>query len=155
MFAASNPDLFVAQVTIGGLALVALWRFIVWIRDAPRTPDPWDAEFEQKIQDPALPETCHHCSTPQPPGAWFCSHCGNAVGPYNNLMPYLHVFSEGEVLRNGVTGRFQNRWLIATGFFLMTLGVYPLFAPVYLLLLLSHLKRSHRNAAASGDEPLP
>ena len=155
MFAASDPDMIVAQIAIGGLVLAGLWRLVVWVRDAPTTPDPWDAEFEQKLQEPETQEVCHHCSTPQPPGAWFCSHCGRAVGPYNNLMPYVQIFSEGEVFRNGVTCRFRNRRLIATGFFLMTLAINPLFAPIYLFVLLSHLKRSRGGPVSAEDQGVP
>jgi hypothetical protein len=144
MFAVSDPDLFVAQIAIGGLVLAGFWRLIVWVRNAPIRPDPWDAEFEQKMQDPDTPETCHHCSTPQPPGAWFCSHCGRAVGPYNNLMPYVQVFSEGEVFRNGTSGRFRNRPLILVGYFLISLGMFSFFAPIYWISLLMNLKRPDR-----------
>ena len=142
MFAASDPNMIVAGLAVGGLALAALWRLLVWVRDAPRTPDPWDAVVEQKLQEPETQEVCPHCSTPQPPAAWFCSHCGKAVGPYNNLMPFVQVFSEGEVLRNSASGRFRNRRLIAIGSFLMVLAINPIFAPIYLFLLLSNLKGS-------------
>jgi hypothetical protein len=141
MFAASDPDLFVAQIAIGGLVLAGCWRVIVWVRNAPVRPDPWDAEFEQKMQDPATPLTCHHCSTPQPPDAWFCEHCGRAVGPYNNLMPYVHVFSEGEVFRNGTSGQFRDRPLILAGYCLMSIGVFSFFAPVYWITMLLNLNR--------------
>ena len=107
MIAASDPNMVIAGFAVGGLALAVFWRFIVWIREAPVRPDPWDAETEQKISEPDAQEVCPHCSTPQPPGAWFCAHCGRAVGPYNNLMPYVQVFSEGEVFRNGTSGRFR------------------------------------------------
>jgi hypothetical protein len=50
-------------------------------------------------------------------------------------MPYVQVFSEGEVFRNGTSGRFRKRPLILIGYFLMTLGMFPIFAPIYLLLL--------------------
>jgi hypothetical protein len=141
MFAASDPNFIIAGLAIGGLMLVALWRLVIWVRDAPLKPDPWDNAVEQQLQSPDTPEACPHCSTPQSPGAWFCPHCGSAVGPYNNLMPYVHVFSEGEVFRNGVNGRFRNRTLITIGFFLVTLAINPFFTPVYVLLLLSNLKR--------------
>jgi len=78
------------------LLLAGLWRFIAWIAKRLQT-DPLDAEVEQKLSEPEAVEVCPHCLTQQPPTAWFCKHCGKAVGPYNNLMPYLNVFSEGEV----------------------------------------------------------
>jgi hypothetical protein len=156
MMATSDPNLIVGAYGLGLLALAFLWRLIAWIREAPQTPDPWDAEVEQKLQDPEVRQICHRCLTPQEPETWFCRHCGAAVGPYNNLMPFLNVFSEGEVLRNGVGGRFRNRPFIAVGYSLITLGYvlgllidYPLvtvgifsfFALVYWVSVLRNLKR--------------
>ena len=141
MFAISDPNLLIAGFAVSGLVLAGLWRLIAWVRDAPVTPDPWDAEVEQKLSEPETPEVCPHCSTPQSPTAWFCPHCGRAVGPYNNLMPYVQVFSEGEVFRNGTSGRLGNRPLIAIGFFLIILGINPLLLPIYGWLLLSHRRR--------------
>jgi ribosomal protein L40E len=141
MFAASDPNLMIGGFAVGGLILAGLWRFVAWVREAPTTPDPWDAETEQKLSEPEAQEVCHHCFAPQPPTAWFCARCGSAVGPYNNLMPYVQVFSEGEVFRNGTSGRFRNRPLVLLGYFLMTLGTFPIFAPIYLLSLLLNWKR--------------
>jgi hypothetical protein len=56
-------------------------------------------------------------------------------------MPYVQVFSEGEVFRNGTSGRFRKRPLILIGYFLMTLVTFPIFAPFYLLSLLLNWKR--------------
>jgi hypothetical protein len=141
MFAASDSDLFVAQTAIGGLVLAGGWRIIVWVRNAPVRPDPWAAEFEQKMQDPDTPESCRHCSTPQPPGAWFCEHCGCAVGDYNNWMPFVCNFSQGEVLRNGVTDNFRVCPLTIVGYLLYSLGSYLIFAPVYWFFFFKNLKR--------------
>jgi hypothetical protein len=141
MFGTSDPYQVVAGLGIALLFLAGLWGLIVWVREAPATPDPWDAEVEQKLSEPEATEVCPHCLTEQPPTAWFCKHCGKAVGPYNNLMPFLNVFSEGEVLRNGTTGQFRNRPLILIGYMLITLGINPFFAPIYWFFLLSNLKR--------------
>lgn len=156
MLETSDPNLIVGGFGLGLLALAVLWRLIVWVRNAPQTPDPWDAEVEQKLQDPEVQQACHRCLTPQEPGAWFCQHCGTAVGPYNNLMPFLNVFSEGEVLRNGVGGRFRNRPLIVIGYFLITLGIFPILAPIYWLSLLLNLKRpSERQESADTHDSSP
>jgi ribosomal protein L40E len=141
MIAVSDPNLMIGGFALGGLVLAAIWRFIVWIREAPTTPDPWDAEVEQQLSEPEAVEVCPHCFTEQPPTAWFCARCGSAVGPYNNLMPYVQIFSEGEVFRNGTSGRFRNRPLILIGYFLITLGTFPLLAPIYLVSLLLNSKR--------------
>jgi hypothetical protein len=153
MVAVSDPNLIVGGFGLGLLALAVLWRLIAWIREAPLTPDPWDAEVEQKLQEPETQEVCHRCMTPQEPGAWFCKHCGAAVGPYNNLMPFLNVFSEGEVLRNSIRDRFRNRPLIVIGCSLIILNIFPLFAPIYWFSLLLNLKRpSDRQGPADAHD---
>ena len=119
MIAASDPNLLIARMAMGGLMIGLFWRFLVWVREAPVTPDPWDAETDKKLSEPETSQACHHCSTPLTDTAWFCPHCGSAVGPYNNLMPYVYIFSQGEVYRNGTDQRFRNRFLVATGYFLI------------------------------------
>ena len=74
------------------------------------------------------------------------------MGPYNNLMPYVHIFSEGEVFRNGVTGRFRNRPFIFIGYVLITLGINPIFAPIYWFFLLSNLKHPHNEQESVEDQ---
>jgi hypothetical protein len=167
MVAASDPNLIVGGFGLALLALAGLWRLIGWVRDAPQTPDPWDAEIEQKLQEPEAREICHRCLTPQEPGAWFCMHCGVTVGPYNNLMPFLNVFSEGEVLRNGASDRFRNKPLIVIGYFLITLGLFSIvgigyslitlgifsfFALSYWFSLLSNVKRPSDRREPAGEQ---
>ena len=120
MLAVTDPNLLVGEIGVTALALAAAWRLIVWVREAPVSPDPWDAEVQQKLAEPETLEICPHCSTPQSPTAWFCPNCGRAVGPYNNLMPYVQVFSEGEVLRNGTQDRLRKSPLIVIGYFLIS-----------------------------------
>jgi hypothetical protein len=148
MIAANDPYQVIGGLGIMFLFLAGLWQLIVWVREAPIKPDPWDAEVEQKLSESETAEVCTHCLTQQPPTAWFCSHCGKAIGPYNNLMPFVNVFSEGEVFRNGATGRFRNRPLIIIGYLLLSLAAYSFFAPIFWVALLSNLKRppSERNA---------
>jgi hypothetical protein len=156
MVVTSDPNLIVGGYGLGLLALAVLWQLIAWVREAPPTPDPWDAEVERKLQEPETREICHRCLTPHEPGTWFCKHCGAAVGPYNNLMPFLNVFSEGEVLRNGVGGRFRNRPLIVIGYFLITLGIFPILAPIYWLSFLLNWKRgSDRRESADTQDSQP
>ena len=142
----------VAGLGLVFLLLAGLWRFIAWIREAPSKPDPWDAEVEQKLSEPEAVEVCPHCLTQQPPTAWFCKHCGKAVGPYNNMMPFLNVFSEGEVFRNGTTGRFRNRPLILIGYILMTFGINPFLAPIYWFFLLFNLKHPQNEQESAEDQ---
>jgi ribosomal protein L40E len=142
----SDPNQIVAGLGVGLLALAALWRLIAWVREAPVKPDPWDAEVERTLDEPEATEVCHRCLTPQPPNAWFCEHCGSAVGPYNNMMPYLNAFSEGEVLRNGATDRLRTKPLIIAGYLLFSLSTYLVLAPIFWFFLFKNLKRArHEN----------
>ena len=155
MFGTADPYQVIAGLGIMFLSLVGLWRLIVWVREAPTNPDPWDAEVEQKLSDPETVEVCPHCLTSPPPAVWFCRHCGKAVGPYNNLMPFLIVFSVGEVLGNGTTGRFRNRPLVLIGYMLITLGINPFLAPIYWFFLLSNLKRPPDDGNPPKTKMLP
>jgi ribosomal protein L40E len=156
MLAASDPNLLIGGFALGGLVLAALWRLIVWVRDAPVTPDPWDAEVEQKISEPEAVEVCHRCFTGQPPDAWFCAHCGSAVGPYNNLMPYVHVFSQGEVFRNGLNDRLRANPLTIFGYLFYSLASYHVFAPVYWILFFQQLRqRRQQESSKAQTEPQP
>lgn len=147
MIPASHSEMLIANLAIGGLAIGFSLKLIAWVRDAPVTPDPWDAVTEKKLSAPEMEQTCHHCSTPQKSDAWFCPHCGNAVGPYNNLMPFVCVFSMGEVLRNGVTNKTRSNPLIIIGYVIYSLGNYLLFAPLYWLLFFTNLRASQKEKA--------
>ena len=121
----SNLELLILQLALVGLFIALAWWVTWWVKQAPVTPDPWDIDTEKKLDEPETSQACHHCSTPLSPTAWFCPHCGSAVGPYNNVMPYVHIFSEGEVFRNGMDGRFRNRPLVLIGYMLLILP-FPL-----------------------------
>jgi hypothetical protein len=163
MFAFSDPNLIIAALALGGLVLAALWWLIGWVRDAPVTPDPWDLAVEQKLQEPETPEVCPHCLTEQPPTAWFCKRCGRAVGPYNNVMPYLQIFSEGEVFRSGTSERLRKSPLILIGYLLLSLNFVAfvffqpagswLFGVLILLGLFSYWSSLLENLKRSKDEP--
>lgn len=137
----NDPNQIVAGLGVGFLILAGLWRLIAWVREAPQRPDPWDAETERRLEEPEAMEICHRCFNPQPPNAWFCEHCGGAVGPYNNLMPYLNVFSEGEVFRNGTAGRLRANPVIIAGYLLLSLSAYAVLAPIFWVFLIRNLKR--------------
>jgi ribosomal protein L40E len=151
MLVTSDPNLLVGELAAGGLVVAGFWRLIVWVRDAPVTPDPWDAEVEQKMSEPDAVEVCHRCFTEQPTGAWFCARCGSAVGPYNNLMPYVMVFSQGEVFRNGVDGRVRPKLLTILGYLFCSLANYAIFAPIYWIFRFKQLQRN-RVGKSTGPE---
>jgi hypothetical protein len=141
MFATSDPDLTVAQIAIGGLVLAGLWRAVVWVRTAPTKPNPWGEEIEASLQAEDATPICHRCLTPHSNAAWFCEHCGSAVGTYNNLMPFVYVFSQGEVFRNGVTDKLRASPFLITGYLLSSLVNYSIFAPLYWFFFFKNLKR--------------
>jgi hypothetical protein len=147
MLAASDPNQIIIGFGLGALVLAALWRLVVWVRESPVKPDPWDANVEAQLAE--APEACPHCSTPQQPNAWFCPHCGRAVGPYNNLMPFVEIFSEGEVLRNASNRHLRNRPVIMIGYLLLGLHFLPLL-PIYLISFLRMCKHP-----ADAHKPSP
>ena len=133
-------------VVVGGLAF---YRLILWVRAAPTKPDPWSAELETSVQGPDAVPVCHHCFTPCPQRGWFCENCGCAVGPYNNWMPFIHIFSEGEVFRNGVADKMRATPLTIGGYLLSSLGNYLVFAPIYWFFLFKNLKRVREETSAT------
>jgi hypothetical protein len=142
----------VALLGILVICVVVLYRFVVWIMEAPRTIDPWDKEMDEAVNDRAAVPLCHHCLTPQEHNGWFCPECGATVGPYSNYLPYIYVFSQGEVLRAGVRERLRRSWLITVGYVLVSLGMFAFAAPVYWFFLFKNL---HRNEALPpGPEPI-
>ncbi|MGD0813908.1 MAG: hypothetical protein ABSA83_09910 [Verrucomicrobiota bacterium] len=116
-----DPERLVGEVALAVFAFVLLWRGFVRARRIPTSPDPWDKEIEQALHEPEAVEVCHRCFDPVAAGSWFCEHCGCAVGPYNNLMPYIDVFSEGEVLRNGGNDKLRQNALVIAGYLFLSL----------------------------------
>jgi hypothetical protein len=142
MVVAIDPKQLIVGLAVIGLGLAGFWRLIIWVRDAPAKPDPWDAETQQKLSGPDAVQVCHHCFTAQTDNAWFCGCCGSAVGPYNNLMPYVCIFSEGEVFRNATSGKIRASLLTVGGYVLLSLTSYALFAPIFWFSFFKNLKQS-------------
>lgn len=148
-----------AEWTVGlaGAAIVAgyflwrLWRY--WVR-LPVTPDPWGQEIAQALESPQASPVCPHCQCPHEPNRWFCPECGRAVGEYNNLNPYLYLFSLGEVLREGTSGRVRRSWLTVTGYILLSLVEYAVFAPVYWFFLFRNLARKNNPLPTEEAPPV-
>jgi hypothetical protein len=152
--ALSNEQTLWVLVVLG-LCGVAIYLFVLWVKDAPHTVDPWGKETEDEInQDEAVP-LCHHCFTPQVHNGWFCPECGATVGPYCYYMPYVYLFAEGEVLRAGVTERIRCSPFMIIGFILYSLGMFGICviaAPIYWFFLFKNLRRS---ADAPVEPPPP
>jgi hypothetical protein len=138
---------------------VAVRQLLKWVKECPLTPDPWSTEVATRVEQPDVTEVCHRCSAPVGPVDWFCSHCGRAVGPYNNWMPYLHIFSEGEVLRNGVTDRVRPGAATVAGYLLFSLASYIFFAPIFWIFLIRNFhsrwqkgrEETKQEASGSGN----
>lgn len=139
-----DPDRLIGEVTLAVLVSVFVWRFI---RAGKISPEPWSEEIEKALHEPEAVEICHRCFDPVVPGSWFCKHCGGAVGPYNNLMPYVCVFSQGEVLRNGGNDKLPRNALIIIGYLLYSMTAYFIFAPIYWFFLFRNLKRQKESIA--------
>lgn len=126
-------------------------RLLRWIKSAPAHPAPWDAATQRTVDESQAQEVCCHCSTPLSPGSWFCEHCGRAVGPYNNLMPRVNAFSEGEVYRCGAEeGVRHTPWLVI-GYLLVSLN-YLILAPLYWVLFFRNYSRPSCHGAPPGED---
>ena len=132
----------VVFLLISGLII---YRAVIWVMQAQRSPDPWDAETDKALESEEAKPLCHHCLTAQEHNGWFCPNCGATVGPYVNYLPYVYLFSEGEVLRNGVAQHLPRSPLIVAGYILLTLSFLPIlavlffiWAPVYWFLLMQN-----------------
>jgi hypothetical protein len=144
MMSAQNDAALFALVLIG-FGLVILWRVLRWFRGAAVTPDPWGPEVEEILRKDEALEVCPHCLTPQQHTGWFCPECGSTVGPYSNYMPYIYIFSQGEVLRSGVTLPMPHRRFVLLGYLLFSFSMFSALAPVYWFFL---LRNAHRPAPA-------
>ena len=105
-----------------------------WWR-SPDTPDPWTAELDAAVHAPDAIPVCLHCTTPCDLPVWFCPVCGAAVGPYNNVMPYLYIFSIGEALRSGVGPEAHFTPFRTVAYAAIALAAYGLIAPLYFIRL--------------------
>ena len=137
-----NEQVVTALVILGVFGM-AVYRLVLWIMQAPRTGDPWGKETEEAINQQEAVPVCLHCLTPQEHNGWFCPECGATVGPYCNYMPYIYIFSQGEVLRSGVTERIRRSRFIILGFVLFSLGMVAVAAPIYWFFLFKNLRRSN------------
>jgi hypothetical protein len=141
MAESGDSNQIIAVLGVVGLTLAALWRLVLWVRAATPGPEPWGAEIEASLQAEDAVPICHRCLTPHSNEAWFCEHCGSAVGNYNNWMPYILVFSQGEVLRNGVTDQLIASPLTIAGYLLYSLANYLILAPIYWFFFIKNLRR--------------
>jgi hypothetical protein len=145
-----DPDLVIGELGLAVLALGLLRHVFLWFVKAPTSPDPWDKETEDAIHEPEAVEVCHRCFDPVAPGLWFCKRCGCSVGPYNNWMPYVIIFSQGEVLRNGVNDKLRPNAFIVVGYLMFSFSMYIIFAPIYWICFFRHL-RGEKESVERGE----
>lgn len=112
-----------------------------------QSPTPWSKEDQDAANSPDAVSVCHHCLTPQEHSGWFCPNCGAATGPYNNCMPFINIFSQGETLRAGVNEKIQFARWVYPAYFLMALGALFIFAPLYWIRLFRAQKRRKTDTA--------
>jgi hypothetical protein len=145
-----KPELIVGVLGLVVLSVCAIWGFLHWLFDGPRSPDPWDSEIAAELDAGNCTPICHHCLTPHDPSTNFCPNCGAAVGEYTNLLPYIYLFSIGHALRVGTSEKFRRSPLTIAGFFFFAIAEYALFAPVYWFKFLKNL-RQPAPPSAQGD----
>ena len=144
-----TPERILAAAVSVGLAV---WLWVRWLAKLQPPPEPWGPEIDAALARPDVVTVCHRCFAPQPdlPG-WFCPECGGAVGAYNNWMPYLYIFSIGEVLSIGTFRRFSVRPLTVVGLILFSFTQYHVFAPIYWYRLVRNIQRLRQ--AEAGVPP--
>lgn len=144
----SHRDVTVIAIAVLIVLAFAIYRLIQHCRQLVPRPDPWDTEVEDSLENQDATPVCHRCFTEQEPNTLFCPKCGTAVGDYNNILPWVNVFSEGEVLRNSLFDRLRVNMLTVTGFFLFSIGFAAITAvgiillPVLWLMFLRNIGRS-------------
>jgi len=148
----SQPEWNVAVIGLVMIAGYFFWKVLAaWFRK-PVRPDPWGPEVAEALESPEATPICPHCQAPHALNRWFCPECGRAVGDYNNVSPYLYLFSMGELLRDGTGGEIRKSWLTVAGYLILSLAEYVVFAPIYWFFLFRNLSRIGRQAH-SGDVP--
>lgn len=105
------------------------------------TPNPWPHEVDVAVRASDAVSVCHRCTTPCESPAWFCPTCGVAVGPYNNLLPFIRVFSVGEALRSGVGPEAHFSGFRTLAYVSLGLTMYGIFAPLYYVRLFRNYRR--------------
>ncbi len=122
-------------------------RIQAWWRSFER-PDPWPPEVDAAARSADAVPVCHRCFTPCDLPVWFCPSCGAAVGPYNNVLPFVRVFSLGEVLRSGVSSSARYTPLTVAGYILVAIQEFWFLAPVYYVALIMNYVRIRRERGA-------
>jgi hypothetical protein len=147
-----GPELLVGITATAALLLFGCWRLFRWFFGGTPGPNPWDEATEERIQQPDAVPLCRRCLEPYEDAARYCSHCGLPVDSLVPLSPFHQLFAVGDVLLTGTQRRFSVNWITITGFVLLSMIQYMVFAPVYWFCLLRNVRRL-RAEAAEGRKP--
>ena len=134
---------------LGELLVARLRAFL----QKPPYDEPWPKEIDDAVRSRDAAMICHHCLTPQTCRAWFCPECGAVVGPYNNSMHYLQIFSLGEVLRSGVGPEARFTKLTVIGYVVLGLEQYSIFAPFYFFRIIRRRSKQRALPPPNNDGP--
>jgi hypothetical protein len=143
---ASDSEMLVGLIAVIVFALYGFVLLLKRLTTGPVSPDPWDAETAAKLEEANTPVLCHRCLVPNEPLADFCENCGAPVGKYTNYLPFPQVFSIGHTLRVGTDGEYKRSPMTVLGYFLLALGEYTIFAPVYWYWLFRRMPRKAPSA---------
>ena len=131
------------------LGRIAWLRLKAWWGRIP--PDPWPAEVDESVRRDEAVMICHRCFAPQRHARWLCATCGAAVGPYNNVLPYILIFSMGEVFRSCMGSDARFTLLTASGYILLPLVQFPFLAPIYYIRLGLNWRRLHAENGSRSE----
>lgn len=135
-----------------GLGKVLIDRARAWAKSF-KAPDPWSDDLDAAVRAPDAVPVCHRCMTPCELAVFFCPTCGSAFGPYNNILPFIRIFSLGEVLRSGLSPTARFTRLTVPGYIAVGMnGLWFLSAFYYVRLIMNYV-RIGRHGAARAEDP--
>ena len=107
--------------------------------------DPWDDLLEEDFWEKATPlYFCGNCGALFDDRRYFCESCGSSVGYYNNSMPFLWIFSLGDLLMYCISPGFRGGRMNIAGVYLMALGQYGPLAIFYLYRMHKQIKQNRQ-----------
>jgi hypothetical protein len=152
-----SPEAEIGIFAIVGLVLFGCWRLARWFFGGKPGPNPWDEKTEESIQRPDATPLCRRCLEPHEESARYCPNCGLPVDSMVTLSPFHQMFALGDVLLTGTQRKFPVNWLTITGYVLLSVIQYLIFAPFYWFLLMRNVRRLKADASdnriTDGDVP--
>ncbi len=116
--------------------------------------NPWPDDLDAAVRAHDAIPVCHRCSTPCELPIWFCTCCGTSVGPYNNILPFILIFSIGEVLRSGVQPTARFTMLTVPGYIIVAMHSGLILAPIYYIrLIANHIKIKRQKEPDKALDP--